>query len=305
MELRQLRYFLVVGEEEHFGRAAERLHVTQSAVSQVTRALEHELGVALFDRVGRGVRLTTAGRTLHEVAQRLFDDLGNSIELVKRSARGEVGRLRVGHSGFASWDPIMVETLKRFRAAQPQVSIELQEMNTWQQSRALEAGRIDAGFQYPVTREPGLEYSQIRLARRAIAFPRNHPKLRKRSTLQLADLADESFVILPRAMQGPGYDTVMSACLAAGFEPRIVQEADSATTLLNLVLGGVGITFLTSSGAERLPAGVVVRHVRGLDLWQRFSLAWRRKGPANPALYHFVASARSLIPDARGARAAK
>jgi DNA-binding transcriptional LysR family regulator len=300
-----LRYFLVVGEEEHFGRAAERLHVSQSAVSQVTRRLERELGVQLFERRGRGVTLTAAGRFYYASTTKLFADHQQSIELTKRSARGEIGHLRVAHDTHASWDPLIIESIRLFREAHPAVHIELHAMNTWQQSRALEAARIDAGFQHPVRSEPGFEYCQIRLARRGIAFAEGHPILQKRGAVHLADLAQEGFVTLPLALQGPGYDALIASCLAAGFEPRIVQEADTATMLLNLVLGRVGITFMSWSGAERFPPGLVVRRVRGLDLWQRICLAWRSKDLGNPSLAHFVATVRGLVErkTAAGSRA--
>lgn len=305
MDLRHLRYFLVVGDEEHYGRASERLHVTQSAVSQIIRQLESELGVLLFDRAGRGVRLTEAGRMFHRSVATLLRDLQVSVELVQRAARGEAGRLRIGHTGFATWDPVTVQCLSRFRAAYPEVALELREVSTLAQAQALEAGELDAGFQYPSAEQAGLAYLQLRLTERAIAFPADHGLLRQQD-ISLSDLASEPFVMLAGSMTSHGYGGFTSACLAAGFQPRVVQQADTGATLLQLVGGGMGVTVLTYPQSERLLPHVVIRRVRGLDLPVRLCLAWRDHAQAHPALMKFLDIAHATVEDfgRRGVRKA-
>ena len=119
MELRHLRYFVAVGEEEHFGRAAQRLRVAQPALSRQIQDLEREIGFKLFDRLSRGVKISSAGRLFLEEARRILQQLNEATERAQRVARGQSGTLRVGFTENASWRGVVPDSLHLFRERIP------------------------------------------------------------------------------------------------------------------------------------------------------------------------------------------
>ena len=148
MELRQLRYFIAVAKSEHFRRAAKSLSIAQPALSRQVRALEDEIGVSLFERLPRGVRLTEPGRIFLHEATRIIDEVEAASERVKRSARGQVGTLRIAFSEAMSGHDVLTQAIRSFRTTYADVEIILTPMTSHLQVEALRTGRIDVGFQY-------------------------------------------------------------------------------------------------------------------------------------------------------------
>lgn len=287
MEIRQLRYFVAVGEQEHFGRAAVALNIAQPALSRQIRQLEWELGVELFERLPRGVKLTEAGRTLLADAARILDDVSGFAERARAVAHGDRGRLRIGVAESASSHGTMVNALLEYRGAFPQVVLELQHMTSLNQIEALTARKIDAGFIYHMPDDrPDLSPLPVERTRIVLAVPESHPLAGKRRLL-LRDLREAPMVWIRRAAAPATYDLTMRACIGAGISPSIVQEATSESIALSLVSVGGLLSFVTDTNLERCPGNVVLREVGDLDLHFTLSLVWRR-GDASPALGRFV-----------------
>src|SRR5246500_305021 len=146
MELRHLRYFVAVGEEQHYRRASRRLRVAQPALSRQIRELEEEVGFKLFDRLPRGVKLSAAGRLFLEDARRILQQVSEAAARAARVARGQSGTLRVGFTENASWRGVVPDSLRRFRERQPDAELQLTPATSLEQIEAIRSGRLDAGF---------------------------------------------------------------------------------------------------------------------------------------------------------------
>lgn len=287
MELRQLRYFLAVGELEHFGRAAASLRIAQPALSRQIRQLEEELNIELFERLPRGVRLSEAGRMLLPNAARILEDIKGFVETARVIGRGDSGKLKIGVAESASSQSTMVNGLTEFRAALPKVTLELQHMTSLIQVEAITNRIIDAGFIYHMPKDrPDLESLQVEHTRVLLAVPNTHP-LALKSKLTLRDVGDAPMVWIRRAAAPATYDLIMRACLGADLSPSIVQEATSESIALSLVSVGGLLSFVTDTNRERCPGNVVLREVADLDLYFTLHLIWRR-ADTSPALSRFV-----------------
>ena len=289
MELRQLRYFIAVAEAEHFRRAAQTLGIAQPALSRQITALESELDVALFERLPRGVRLSEAGRVLLLEAKRILDEIGASTERVRRVARGQVGRLRIGFSEAASGHTALTEAIRTFRDAQPDVELSLVPMASGPQVEALRHGAIDAGFQYRMDLDAA-EFARREMAMENVmlALPKGHP-LTAHRVLRLTDLREEPLICIARHINPNFHDSLMAAFLGAGLVPRVVQEA-SSTIVLTLVSVGMGLGLVSTALQWRAPQDVVFRTVQGLSMPNAFDLVWRCDNKS-PVLEQFVANA--------------
>ncbi|MQA65631.1 MAG: LysR family transcriptional regulator [Alphaproteobacteria bacterium] len=279
MDLRHLRYFVTVAEEGHITRAAERLGIQQPPLSQQIRALETELGVQLFRRKPRGVELTDAARALLGDARRILGDVDGALAKVRRTARGEQGRIVVGFTSSAPFHPFVPKVLRVFRDGHPRVSMVLEEGGTADLVAALREERLDAAFiRSPVPDGEGVAVHALLREPMCAALPAGHALVRRTRgrTLRLADLALEAFVLY-RRVSGPGlYDAIFRACHDAGFVPRIEQEAPRIVATLNLVASGLGVSIVPRSlSAMRLP-GIAFRPLaRATHLTAPIGLACR------------------------------
>ena len=297
MELRHLRYFVAVAEEEHITRAAERLGIQQPPLSQQIQALERELELQLFRRKPRGVELTDAGRTLLADARRILDDVDGALANARRTARGEQGRVAVGFTSSAPFHPFLPQVIRLFRDRFPQVSVSLEEGGTGDLVDALLAERLDAAFvRSPVAAGDGIAVYDVLEEPMVAAVPSAHELAGAPDTaVALADLAAAPFVLYRRAT-GPGlHDQIISACQAAGFAPRIEQEAPRIVATLNLVAAGLGVTVVPESlGGMRL-ADVVYRPIAAdVPLVAPIRLACRAT-PESAAVRRFVALVREEV----------
>src|SRR3984885_14837445 len=176
MELRHLRYFVSVGEEQHFGRAAARLHVAQPAVSRQIQDLEREMGFLLFDRLPRGVRLSAAGQLFLSDARRILQDVDEAKRRAERIALGKAGTLRVGIATALSWHGMVVDSVREFRRRQPDAELELHHLLSVHQVEAILSGRLDAGFVATITPwNKDLAHWEFVKDRILLAVPKGHP----------------------------------------------------------------------------------------------------------------------------------
>lgn len=294
MELRHLRYFVAVGEEQHYGRAAHRLRVAQPALSRQIQDLEGEIGFQLFDRLPRGVRLSDAGKTFLADARLILQQVNEAALRAGRVARGLAGTLRVGFTESTSWHGVVPDSFRQFRQGQPDAELQLSSLLSLEQIQAVRAGRLDAGFVFNMPKgDAELDQALVASQKLVLGVPRAHA-LTKLKSLRLRDLTDTDFVWFPRRQSPVYYDRLMQACARGGLKtPRIVQEAADQATLLALVACRLGVAFVSDATRWRCPKDVVLRPVVDLHLPIAFSLVWR-KDNASPLLARFVADVRQL-----------
>ena len=296
MELRHLRYFVAVGEEQHYGRAAQRPRVAQPALSRQIQDLEEEIGFKLFDRLRRGVKISSAGKLFLEDARRILQDVNEATARAQRVARGQSGTLRVGFTENASWHGVVPDSFRQFRERYPDAELQLNPLASLEQIEAIRSGRLDAGFIYNMPKtDPDLDQVAIGSHKIALAAPKGHP-LSKLKKLRLRDMVDASFIWFPRRESPAFYDRLMNECFRGGLKtPRIVQEAVNEATILSLVAHGLGVGFVNGTARWRCPERVVVLSVVDLKMPLPLALVWR-KDNGSPLLARFVADVR-LLPE--------
>ncbi|MEE2040636.1 LysR substrate-binding domain-containing protein [Nocardiopsis sp. CT-R113] len=287
MELRHLRYFTVLAEELHFGRAAARLHMAQPPLSQRIRDLERELGVRLFDRGRNQVRLTEAGALLLEHARPVLESTESALEAMRRIRPGESGILRAGIPPDTM--PVTLRTLvAELSANAPDVLVDLHELTTDEQLRALREGDLDVGVVRHPSDTTGLESGPVAHRPLGVLLPAEHP-LSAGGPVRLRDLNGMPLVVFPRAMAPMLYDQVMSACSSEGFRPGAIRHARNPLFVNGLVLAGRGVHF-NERPLGGLPEGLVWSPLEGNPLAWRTSVVWppRRRHASVPV---FVAAA--------------
>ncbi|RDK06514.1 LysR substrate-binding domain-containing protein [Cupriavidus lacunae] len=318
MELRHLRYFVAAAEEEHFGRASDRLFVTRPAVSQIIADLEDELGVELFERQPHKVKLTAAGQALLPRLQSIMSDLSQAVTLAKQVGEGKVGGLSIGYGSLTLYHPLFRAAIKRFLEYHPNVALTLVEMPTSEQVKAVLEGRIQAGFMHfgpdagaPRKQRKGivqaegkasLERYVIQTGGLGVVVPADHP-LAKRKAVSLSQLAGERFVVVPRSSVSPGYGPLFAFCQEAGFEPQVVQEVHSIASQMNLISVGVGIGLAVLGKDFTYPSGLAVIKLTDVNYRTNFQLCWM-KGRIEPVLQQFIAVVQELSGANHGKAAA-
>ncbi|MFE9814590.1 LysR family transcriptional regulator [Streptomyces sp. NBC_00236] len=299
MELRHLFAFVAVAEELHFGRAAKRLQMAQPPLSQQIRQLEKELGVQLFERNTRSVRLTSAGESFLQPVRTVIEDLDTAVRAVKAAGRGEYGRVSIGFAGASSHETLPRLT-RAVRAAHPAIELVMTGQTYANVALARVAdGSLDLGFvRLPVT-QPGVTFRVIDEEELVCALPSDHP-LAARDSVPLEVLAGEPFVSFPANTGSTVRDAMVGACEAAGFNPRVVQEAPDSYTILALVAAGVGVTLTVTSVQHIQQSGLVYRPLAGPPIRRQAALAWRADNPS-AALHAVLAVAEDALPTPRPA----
>ncbi len=291
IELRQLRYFVTVAEELHFGKAAQRLHMTQPPLSQAIAQLEELLGAPLFDRNRRGVALTAGGAALLPEARRLLAQSQELPALVQRAASGETGRLALAFVSSADYS-VLPPFLRAYRAAYPQVQIALQEATSDLQLDDLLHGRIDAGLLIPPLPDRAkaeLDYLPVLKEPLVLAAPLG--LVTRRGKVALKDAPALPLIIFPRAIAPGLHDGILSVFRAAGLTPAIGQEAIQMQTIVSLVSAGMGIALVPQSVSNLMRPGVEYRALADPTPLVETGLAWRRDNPS-PVLQGFLALLR-------------
>lgn len=280
MDLRQLRYFVAVAEARHFGRAAERLHIAQSPLSQAIRQLEAHLGARLLERTTRRVEVTAAGEALLAEARRILASVDAARVQVEHVAAGHLGEVRCGVTGLAAYS--YLPRLVRLLADElPGLSLSMRtDMLTPDQEHALLAHEIDLGILRLPVASSALSTRLLARERFVLVVPRAH-RLAAAGQVRLADLAGEDFVVYdaPGTVVGAAAER---ACRAAGFVPRRAQRAGATSVVLALVAAGAGVTLLPESVRALGLADVRYLPVTD-DITTDVALAWRTDDPA-PAL---------------------
>lgn len=289
IELRQLRYFVTVAEEMHFGRAALRLHMTQPPLSQAIQALEAILGVQLFRRTSRSVALTPAGIALLPEAQRILQQTAALPDLMRRAASGASGRLSLAFVSTADYS-VLPPFLREFRATYPGVEIDLREATTDLQLDDLLQGRIDVGLLIPPIPDKAklqLDYLPVLSEPLILAAPKGLKALRGKQSVTLQALAELPLIIFPRRIAPAFHDAILACYRDAGLTPHIGQEAIQMQTIIGLVSAGMGIALVPQSVSNLKRPGVDYKALANKTPLVETGLAWRRDN-ASPVLHAFL-----------------
>jgi DNA-binding transcriptional LysR family regulator len=275
MDVRTLRAFVAAAEAESLSRAAERLQVVQSVLSYQIRSLEDELKVELFNRQGRRLRLSPAGRVFLEEARKIIDAMSRATQRFEHAANGSAGELRIGFEAVGSRNEIVSDTLLAFRERAPNVQLQLTPLTVADILESLHGGEIDAGFVQLVRPDPALRSVCFQTIDWRLVLPRTH-RLAAQPVIRLRDLEGEPFIWRPRRVSPSVYDQMLATCITGGLAPNIVQEAYNEDLIINLVSVGLGICFLVESAALYCPDNLVVfRRVEDFSMPVELSLAWR------------------------------
>ncbi|BCW60199.1 MULTISPECIES: LysR family transcriptional regulator [Micrococcaceae] len=294
MELRQIEAFLAVAEELHFGRAAERLRMAQSPLSQTIKKLEKGLGAPLFERNTRSVTLTTAGHSLLPHARRILEEVDLARRAVSAGTGTIYGKLAIGFSGalnHATLPPLM----RALRQHYPQLDVTLHGgLLTQEALQQLGNGSLDLAFIGLPIDAPALATRRIATERLGVTLPADHP-LAGQASVHMAQLAGDPFITMPAAQGSTLREVTFAACAIAGFRPRISQEVSDPYTALSLVAGGVGISVMPASIEGIMPTGIVFLPLEGDDVLLFSGLAWN-PGATTPAVRAALAVAEDVLP---------
>ena len=275
MELRQLRYFVAVAEERHFGRAAARLHIAQPPLSQQIRRFEAELGEPLLYRTTRRVELAPAGEVLLERAREILAAVDSAVEDARRAARGEYGRLAVGFTGSSTYE-LLPAIAAALREELPGVLLDLRgELLTPAQVARLLDGTLDVGLLRPPVRERELNTEVLRSEPLVAVLPESHP-LAASEAIPLEGFEGEPFVTYPSHFRSVLHDAVEDACAAHGFEPVAADEVAETATLVSFVAAGLGVSLVPASVTNMTVRGAVYRPLSDDTARVELAAAWRR-----------------------------
>jgi DNA-binding transcriptional LysR family regulator len=292
-ELKQLRYFLVVAEELHFGRAAKRLHITQSPLSRQIQLLEDGLQFQLFHRTNRSVQLTPAGDAFRSEARQLLAQAENAVAVARRHLQGQAGIIKMGFTAGSSYRHLP-RMLARAGSALKDVEIALEEMVTVQQIEALRANHIDFGLG---RQPPNQQLTEgIRVAREALhlAIPSHHP-LARRHTVRLSDLETEPIITFSPKDGFYFYALIDSLFRRHNLQPTYVQHVSQIHSILALVSAGMGVALVPETAEALHFENVRFKKLSGAPVHADLYLIWRRSND-NPAVQAFANLMRKGIP---------
>ena len=289
MELRHLRYFMMVATELHFGRAAAKLRIAQPPLSKQIQDLEKELGFDLFTRTKRSVVLTPAGQAFLVEVNQIFHQLDRAIDIGGKTSRGELGQISIGFVGSATYN-ILPVMLQQFRDRYPHVQIKLYELTTDRQLSWLREGRIDIGLIRPPIIESNFTIQIVFQESVVVVLPTYH-QLVVQDSIDLGGLATEPFILFPRELAPGLYDPIIAICQAAGFSPQVVQECVQMQTIVSLVSANMGVSILPESIQEARRQGVVYKPIRSSNVQigklAKMAIVWRTNDDS-PTMNRFL-----------------
>ncbi|MFJ7649200.1 LysR substrate-binding domain-containing protein [Lysinibacillus sp. NPDC097279] len=289
MDIRKIRYFIMVAEELNFSRAAERLRMAQPPLSQEIRKLEEELGVQLFYRTKRMVELTDAGKIFLAGSQQTLLQLERTIEETQLAAEGKMGNLIIG---FVDSTNIVIEVLNLFRERFPKVRLILREMTTEQQLKALYEKQIHIGFIRSKQNNEILSSEVCSEESLRVVLHQNHP-FATLPDIPVQLLIGEPFILFPRHMGSNFYDLISSYFWEHGVNLNVVQEAIQMHTIVNLVATGMGVSVVPSSVESYQRPGVLYKKIKETTPKVNLYVGWRKDEKSTVA-EHFLQVVREV-----------
>jgi DNA-binding transcriptional LysR family regulator len=293
MEFRHLRYFLVLADELHFGRAAQRLAISQPPLSLNIQQLEQSIGARLFDRNSKGVRLTPAGRALVPAARALLTQAGEAAQLAREVEQGIVGRLRVGFVSSMLYRGLP-PMLSAFQQRHPRLRVLLSEMGSQSQVVALSHGQLDVGFVHTTRVPPELSRLLFSTEPFVCCLPAEHPLAGARR-IDPATLQGDAFVMFARDVSPDYYERVLAICTNAGFSPEVQHQARHWLSVVSLVAQGLGVALVPAALRRAAVAGAVFVPLVSVAARSEAYALWR-SADDNAALQAFLAEVRAAVP---------
>ncbi|WP_256852615.1 LysR family transcriptional regulator [Pantoea sp. Fr+CA_20] len=291
IELRHLRYFIAVAEELHFGRAAQRLHISQPPLSQQIMQLEAETGAQLFNRTNRSVQLTPAGQQFLQDARTILLQVDQATQRAARLHRGEEGELRIGFTSSAAFIGVMSDALYRFRQRWPEVHVQMQEINTRQQLAPLHEGKLDLGVMRNTPLPADLHHQLLLREPLCAVVHKAHP-LAAAGQISLQALASEPFVFFDPQVGTALYSEILDLLQRYQIRPYITQEVGEAMTILGLVATGLGVSILPLSFSHARLANVVWLPLKEADALSEMWLVWSGEREMSAQMTHMMALLR-------------
>lgn len=287
IELRQLRYFSILAQELHFRKAADLAFVTQPALSQQISKLEETIGVALFTRDRRNVELTSAGMTLRDEVEKMFDQLRTAIRKTRETGNEREYRLSIGLVEYTNL-PFVPPALMRLQETYPALKVQRHEMNASMQIEALPKRVIDIGIGVPwapLTSNTSLRTEPVLSAPWMLLMRENH-RLASLKEVRVDDLAGERLIMFERSVNSMLYDDVMAHCRKAGFTPNYVYETLQSQVGISMVGQGLGLMLGAAYVFSIVPPGLTYRPIIDLDPLNVHMFA--RADDADPLLMEFM-----------------
>ncbi|MDC0748645.1 LysR family transcriptional regulator [Polyangium mundeleinium] len=301
MELRHLRYFVTIAEEQNFRRAATRLHVSQSPLSRQMKDLEEEMGVELFAPEGRGIKLTAAGKVFAERARSILASVDTAVDEAKGIAEGRLGTVVIGFETGTTFMGAFLSLVAAFRKRTPRVGLQLVPMSSVEQWAALRQGTIDFGYGAYAPRDGALAHLEMARDRLGLLLSPEH-RLARLKKIWLRDLESERVLLQPRQLYPGLHADIITAARAQGVALHVTAEVLDLEALLALVVIGDAVTFLSEKFWE--PASqtsLLWRPVEDLHIHLREFVTWRAEDVDAPVVRALIESARDVRPLLQGA----
>jgi DNA-binding transcriptional LysR family regulator len=280
--------FLAVAEEQHFGRAAKRLGMSQPPLTDQIQTLEHALKVKLFERSRRGTKLTSAGAAILPAVKKFAEQLERLELAVREATAGQRRMLTVGAITSAMVE-VLPSLIEKMKATHPDVTISMREIDSVEAVPLLQSGDIDLAFaRLEGELGSGIKTLPLREDRLAVALHKEHP-LAARSRIRLASLAEEDCVMFYRRVSPHYFDSLVTACRNAGFSPRIVHEVGSVASQVAFVSCGQGVALIPATMKKMTPETVIVRPLTEKFCIVTTAVAWNTTRD-NPAVEAAVAA---------------
>jgi DNA-binding transcriptional LysR family regulator len=300
MELRHLRYFLAVAEDLNFRRAAEKLRIAQSPLSQQIKSLEHELGFELFTRTRRRVQLTHAGKVFAEEARQLLTKAKEATVRAKKAADGEAGTLTIGYLTSMT-NYTFSRILSEFQRHCPEVDLVMNDLTPLPIIDGVRERRIDVGFMRFPMPDRELATEEIWKEPLVVALPKGH-WLEHQAIIQPRNLKDEVFVMVPEYGSGGLNDAIRAVCLAGGFSPKVRAEANQLQAAIWSVHVGLGIAIVPETLRHLHRDNVQYRPLRQSPLLPA-SMVWHQEN-TSPVLTRFRQVAHATVRSEKKSRGA-
>ncbi|APR76878.1 LysR family transcriptional regulator YnfL [Minicystis rosea] len=296
MELRHLRYFVTIAEEQSFRRAAERLHVSQSPLSRQMKDLEEEMGVALFAPEGRGIKLTAAGKAFAERARSILASVDAAVDEAKGVAEGRLGTVVIGFETGTTFMGALLSLVAAFRRRTPRVGLQLVPMSSVEQWAALRQGTISFGYGAYAPNDDALGHLEMARDRLGLLLSPEH-RLARLKKIRLRDLERERVLLQPRQLYPRLHADIITAARARGVALHVTAEVLDLEALLALVVIGDAVTFLSEKFWE--PASQTSlswRPVEDLQINLSEVVTWRAEDDRTPVVRALIESAREVSP---------
>jgi len=285
LEFRHLHYFLVLADTLHYREAAEKLYISQSALSQQIQRLEFILGKNLFIRTNRKVSLSPEGIIFKQEATLIQNQAALSMERWKSAVSGKQGLLKIGFVGSAM-QKYLPSVIKKFSDTHPNIEFYLNDLSNTAQLASLEAGQIDIGFIRSNVVAPTMEIKSVFKEKFALVLPKDHA-ISKANFKNVSQLSEESFILFPNKNSQMYYDQIVALCNDHGFAPKISHRSIHAPTIFKLVEGGLGISIVPNSLRDKSNTKIKFIELNNVPQETELFAVWNKK-KTNMALPYFL-----------------